>query len=143
MREYRGIKICKMPVWGTPNKWIYGDKVEIGKRCWIVKNPECIESDDMTDLCCTIYGFYEVIPESVGQYLRKDKNGVDIYSNMPIRYCDTDYPNGFVWDESGVRWTLNDGYYHTHYGKTGTGGEDDYLDLEVIGNKTDNPKLLE
>ena len=86
---------------------------------------------------------HKVIPETVGQYLRKDKNDEDIYSNQPIRYRDKDYPNGFVWDESGLRWTLNDGYFHTHYGRTGTGGEDDYLDLEVIGNTTDNPNLLE
>ena len=69
MREYRGKCI-------DTGRWIKGDNVNIGKRCWVVKNPECIESDDMTDLCCTIYGFYEVIPESVGQFTGlKDKNG--------------------------------------------------------------------
>ena len=115
-------------------RWIDGDLVRIGDRAFIF--PDDCEHDNYALVNANyqpaISGFCEVHPDTVEQYLRKDKNGEEIYSNMPIRYCDKDYPNGFVWDESGLRWTLNDGYFHTHYGKTGTGGEDDHLDLEVI-----------
>ena len=60
--------------------WVKGDKVEIGKRCWIVSKPEIVESDDydvwIEEIRCSIWGFIEVIPETVRQYTGlKDKNG--------------------------------------------------------------------
>ena len=112
-RPYRGRRL-------DTNEWVYG---------YLRRTPRIAAEIYSRDLG----GTFEVHLDTVSQYLRKDKNGEDIYSNMPIRYCDKDYPKGFVWDESGLRWTINDGFFHTHYGKTGTGGEDDYLDLEVIG----------
>ncbi len=113
-------------------KWVYG--------YYYVQKFMTNARSDQHRISDGLHDSDQVIPETVGQYLRKDKNGIDIYSNMPIRYCDKDYPKGFVWDESGIRWTLNDGYYHTHYGRTGTGTEDDYLDLEVIH---EDPELME
>ena len=125
-------------------EWVEGALYEFNKSSFIIINKSHKKYSTGYETKFLSYGLlvhpaFKVLPKSVGQYLRKDKNGVDIYSNMPIRYRDTDYPNGFVWDESGLRWTLNDGYFHTHYGRTGTGGKDDYLDLEVV----ENPELLE
>lgn len=143
MRQYRGLTKDGKRVYGWHIKNVHKQSFIV---CTDISSPP-IHTTAVKSLTgshdIVILGAYEVIPETVGQYLRKDKNGNDIYSNMPIRYSDKEYPKGFIWDEDGLRWTLNDGYFHTHYGRTGTGGEDDYLDLEIIGNIHQNPKIME
>ena len=91
----------------------------------------------------------EVIPESVGQYTgSKDKNGVKIYESdlTPLKHSfehtkhtgkvTFDSKNGyglFLEDDRGAGW----GYVWFPFYKI----QKD--ELEVIGNTTDNPKLLE
>lgn len=78
MRPYRGQRIDN-------GKWVYGDKVTIGLRClrcWIVSSPELTESDDRREVHCSIWGFVEVIPATVGQATGLTKNGKEIYTGM-------------------------------------------------------------
>ncbi len=60
MREFRAKRIDNGGL-------IYGDKVTIGNRCWIAPRPEVSEPDNTTLIHHSIWGFIEVIPETVGQ----------------------------------------------------------------------------
>ncbi len=129
MRKYRGKR-------KDNGKWVYGSFVQVVGKCYIV----LAGATPLHHSPIPYIRLIEVIPETVGQFLCKDKKGNDIFAGTPIRYAGKDYPKGFLWDEGGLRWTLNDGYFHTHYGATGTGGEDDYFDLEIIGTVHDKEK---
>jgi len=138
MRKFRGKRVDN-------GEWAYGCLFQVNNVAYILlvfPTEKYGSGWSMTNgKSLKINTAFRVIPETVGQFLRKDKNGKDIFAKAPIRYAGEDYPKGFMWDESGLRWELNDGYFHTHYGATGTGGEDDYFDLEVISDVHDNPEL--
>jgi len=73
MRPYRGKRIDN-------GKMICGQGCQVGDRFWIAPSPEIIEPDDMTETHCSVWGFVEVVPESVGQPTGLfDKNGKEVY----------------------------------------------------------------
>ena len=132
MRNYRGLT--------KEGKWVYGDKVEIGKSCWIVSRPELTESDDMTEVHCSIWGFIEVIPETVGQQVGiPDKTGTKIYEGDIVVKNNGIYVircsmHSFDLASNTTDWSKReDGY--SYYGCS-------WDDIKVIGNIHENPELL-
>lgn len=139
-------------------KLVYGDKVTIGKRCFIVSRPELSESDDIREKHCSIWGFIEVIPETVGQFTGlKDKKrtkeypeGQEIYEGDIVKlaentFGETELPINCVvkWNDKGfyqlwrngmIHWKMwrEDTYHHIEYRKN----------WEIIGNIHENPELL-
>ena len=82
---------------------------------------------------------YEVIPETVGQFTGLcDKNGKKIFEGDIVKCLSLEY--GYVnkevyYAEGRAKFVLRN---------CGTDYEfDEYIDVEVIGNIYDNPKLLE
>lgn len=132
-------------------EWVYGDLCHgYNGRVYIVYD------NDFTHIRCwrddgelSSDRFFEVTPESVGQYTGlKDKNGVEVYEGDTVTanwydyeelnstttgetvYCEGSCAYR-IWDEDNKVMTDIDG--HGCYA----------WDIEVIGNKWDNPELLE
>ncbi len=133
MGQYRGKVKSDDPV--ISKRWAYGDKVTIGKRVFIVPDDAEIvwhwgEGG--------IFGFVEVIPESVGQSTgEKDCNKQEVY--------DRDWVKASIYGDEEpqilqVCWRK--GGYVIDY-------EDSESDCVLLGEfvgsleLTDNPKLLE
>ena len=137
MREilFRGIR-------KDTHEWIYGFYGEYfdGK-----KNVPCISVVDnrvITGSLC-----YEVIPETVGQFTGlTDKNGVRIYENDIVRYTNLAFnPNIGRFENmiftSAVTYNLDNGCFSPFEPDT----FESYIraeNVEVIGNRFDNPELL-
>lgn len=90
---------------------------------------------------------YEVIPETVGQYTGlTDKNGVRIFENDIVRYTDLAFnPNIGRFENmiftSAVTYNLDNGCFSPFEPDT----FESYIraeNVEVIGNRFDNPDLL-
>lgn len=98
--------------------WVYGNYVEL--------------KDGDRTMCC-IYGYGEIIPETVGQYIGKlDKNGKRIFE-------------GDICDVAGERCVI---IYRRAAFFADFGNYCPYLNdvatenFEVVGNIYDNPKLI-
>ena len=109
---------------------------------------------------CSIIDSCEVILETIGQYTGlKDRNGVKIFENDIVRYGKKNWVVN--WNDETFRWeiSLKDGCYQ--YPIYDGQGYPKYVDritlgwvaaefqllgqlsVEVIGNKFDNPELIE
>ncbi len=119
--------------------FLYGDKFEIGGKVYIVLETATVEDVDGDQM---LYGFAEVIPESVGQSTGMKENGTEIYANDIME--DVSGKRYIIeWEQGGI------GYVGCRVG--GRSGitrldmllELTELDAKVIGNTTDQPELLE
>lgn len=124
-------------------EWIEGSLCEsYDERVFIVYDDDfCMTSD-----CCGLHlvsdRFYEVIPETVGQYTgMKDKNGTEIFEgdilvNQLNSLVDSD-PFEVVWSDDcgGFAWRQGDKGDILYSAIT--------RNCEAIGNIHDNPEVLE
>lgn len=112
-------------------EWVYGyyavilNKLRVDSKETIIITPE---------------GYYEVLPDSVGQWTGLvDRNGKEIFEGDIISRENT-YENNCVvkWDDESCGFTLNYIYFDESYNMN-----EFWDDFEVIGNIHDNPELLE
>jgi uncharacterized phage protein (TIGR01671 family) len=119
------------------NEWVYG------YLCFIY-----IDSDKARIYSPELVGSYDVLLESVGQYIGiEDKNNKEIYEGDVTRTYGGEYCQGYYEydDKCIVKWqtcgfdmvVIKEGY------GIGLGFCDNSEYIEILGNKTDNPKLLE
>lgn len=132
-------------------------------------NGEWVEGDlvhsvyKIDDTCVGKYGsnvgMHQVYENTICQYTGlKDKNGKKIWENDIV--FDDELCSLVIWDELSARFVVVDygtkgclmeyGFdeYAGEYGVVDTNGFDDFCDdanviFEVIGNRFDNPELLE
>ncbi len=108
-------------------EWVYGSLIELGKKKYICFADECHNIMDVGALS------FEVIPETVGQYIGfLDKNGNKIFKSDIVL---VDGKRCIVVFENGCYYPM--GAYIAR-----SGFEYDKNDYEIIGNIHDNSKLL-
>lgn len=115
-------------------KWVVGSAIKIGKLVYIL--PECVDQSAFID--CIV----EVIPETVGQYTGlKDIKGKEIYEGDICSISKKiDMKIIVDYKEAGFGWS--DEYNNLAF--RGHGYLKQILkDIEIIGNRWDNPELLE
>ena len=136
--------LCKARPLGTRKQWVTGFYAVLGEKTVIIeKEPEKYHDIETGKVS---YGnnIVKVMPETVCQCTGiKDKNGklifendimeahlVDMFTEVVTRECVVWHENGWCMSEPGC----------DDYGKL-----DDFYseNFEVIGNKIDNPELLE
>ena len=118
-------------------EWVYGDLIH---NCLLGGYvPVAIKHNQ----CAPV----EVIPETVGQFICKN-NGIEIWEGDIVKF------KGYVGEfyEDGKHEWLTGEVFHKTNGSVGysikVGGRDNYIlssnrKYKVIGNKVDNPELLE
>ena len=103
--------------------WVYGNYVEL--------------KDGNRTMCC-IYGYGEIIPETVGRYIGKlDKNGKRIFEGDIVEYNGTKHEVIFE-----TRFSAYFGIKISHVETWQFCLEVPAKLMEVIGNIHDNPELL-
>ena len=119
-------------------EWVEGYLIYAKKDCYVCENPyECMsEYSSLNGQSYGFGGFKLVDPSTICQCTGlKDKNGKLIWENDIVK------TSGHIfvcyWDEYNFEWGLKS---KTH--TFGLGYIDKWL-IEVIGNKFDNPELLE
>ncbi len=103
--------------------WVYGNYVEL--------------KDGNRTMCC-IYGYGEIIPETVGRYIGKlDKNGKRIFEGDIVEYNGTKHEVIFE-----TRFSAYFGIKISHVETWQFCLEVPAKLMEVVGNIYDNPKLI-
>ena len=136
--------LCKGRPVGTRKKWVIGFYAVLGEKTVIIEKEPAKYHDIEAGKSSCGNKIVEVMPETVCRCAgSKDKNGklifendimeahlVDIFPEVVTRECVVWHENGWCMSEPGC----------DDYGKL-----DDFYseNFEVIGNKIDNPELLE
>lgn len=111
-------------------EWVYGYSYEARGIAWII----AYDSEPI---------WYEVNPATVGQYTGlKDKRGVEIFEGDIIAPGDGTvhrFPGEVIWNTEEARWSISSVDNVSDLSDFWAGHA---LELEVIGNVHDNPKLL-
>jgi len=136
IRPYRGKRI-------DGKRWVFGCLYENDGRCFILNNEHTgVYLTWFSDL--TISPFFEVSPETVGQFYKKYKAGekdIDVYEG-DVLLCENDSLDKFkvlVKTRGEIELAVEDYDYTMLDWAIGHGIED----FEIIGNLTDNPELME
>jgi len=131
------------------NKWIYGNlyhqKYYSGHRYFIIKRIGIV-IDDNKVIDMNIIRAEEIIPETVGQYTGiKDKDGKKIFEGDLITFhTEYEMDNDDVWYEKEpylVKWDNEIAGFEPFY--LNGRWRCDIVNLRIVGNKWDNPELLE
>jgi len=132
--EFRGRNIFS-------SKWVYGSFVDNKSGAPMILDDPLLTKANMS-LKVLSYNF--VVRDTVGQYIGlKDKNGTKIFEGDIMRYLDWSLTDVIYGEHGTFAFSLNhslaflDTYMPTDAREDGTGS------LEVVGNKWDNPELLE
>lgn len=121
-------------------EWVYGDIIHCtsGKTYIFPSGDYANESDKVNQGGCLMMFTFEVIPETVGQYTGlKDKNGKEIYDGDIVVF-----ESVFSKDKFVGRVMYYSGYKPILWDSIDL-AETNKEDLEVIGNKHENPELME
>ena len=121
------------------SEWVYGHYVSDNNRHFIVRFEIRSPPDSSQNYSTTDY--YEVIPETVGQYAGlRDKNEIKIFEGDVVRYMDfTNNPYNPYVEIKVVK--FENGCFK--YSDTTIDVVlDDINSFEVIGNIHDNPEFL-
>jgi len=123
------------------NKWVYGDYLHTENRAYVQPpNSKGIVDGQFSMV------MIEVIPETVGQYTGvKDKNGEKIFEGDLITFhTEYEMDNDDVWYEKEpylVKWDNEIAGFEPFY--LNGRWRCDIVNLKIVGNKWDNPELLE
>jgi len=125
--------------------WVEGDKVGNNKQCFIISSFLIIHDQNgnkTIELKCS--DIFQVIPESVGQLWQLSLNLKLFTGDLFTAICS---PSGSISKKSRLCKVITDGrgfdvvvYYKNewwHYSSM------DFTTVEIIGNTTDNPELME
>ena len=153
MRNDRGKVKSDDPV--ISKQWVFGGAVTVEGRTFIVPDDAELDgliAEDTEDITGIIEGIIEVIPESVGQSTGlKDSDGVEIYDKDIVKLCYGIPPTfdtlviEYADDETVADISVS-GWWMRNIRPNGVSGslcKTYENDLEIIGNTTDNPELLE
>lgn len=114
-------------------QWVYGSLVQEDGKAWIVGGINIEDAGDVFDFYATEW--YEVIPETVGQYTSlKDMDREEIFEGAIGWDEDGEVHGKIVFDEGGFlfEWeNMSDDLFEC------------CGDIVIVGNIYDNPELLE
>lgn len=123
-------------------RWVYGYLVrDINGTNYIISEPTWIERENRNSI--VFNEIYEVDKDSVGQYVGfKDRRGTEIYSGDIIKIVHNKHYYLVFWHKDGLFTIKEIGRnFITNIPEPNKYGIVDYV--EVVGNKFDNPELLE